>query len=191
MRFAEGQAVVQPQRYAESMRNTHSPRGKKSEDSYWTVSGDESSKIERRLCALRKVRLWSNRSVMQSLCGIPTIYDRKNPRIPRGLLVDVPKGTSIRGLREDFDLCGRSGRGPTVALSRDYAGYPRPTRRKIRRFYVDVYVDESSKIESRLCALRTVKLWTKETAGCNQLPMVLLVPIGNAGSMVVPKLQFG
>ncbi len=103
---------------------------------------NEYSRIERRFCALRKVRLWTNRSVIQRLCGVPTA-----------------------------------------------------TRRKIRRFYVDVYVDvyvdESSKIESRLCALRTVKLWTKETAGCNRLPMVLLVPIGNAGSMVVPKLQIG
>ncbi len=109
---------------------------------------------------------------MQSLCGIPTAHEGKNPRIHRGLIVDVPKGTSIRGLREDFALCGRSGCGPTAALSRDYAGYPRPTRRKIRRFYVDVYVDESSKIESRLCALRKVNLWTKKTAGCNQLPRV-------------------
>ena len=107
---------------------------------------------------MRKVRLWSNRSVMQSLCGIPTAHEGKNPQIPRGLLVDVPKGTNIRGLREDFALCGRSGCGPTAALSRDYAGYPQPTRGKIRRFFVDVFVDESSRIERRFFALRKVNL---------------------------------
>ena len=94
LRFAEGQAVVQPQRYAESMRNTHRPRGEKSADSSWTtrgLPGDEYSRIERRFCALRKVRLWTNRSVMQSLYGIPTAHEGKNPRIPRGPLVEVPK----------------------------------------------------------------------------------------------------
>ena len=71
----------QPQCNAESMRNTHSPRGEKSADSSWThrgrPQGDEYSRIERRFCALRKVRLRTNRSVIQSLCGVPQPRRRK------------------------------------------------------------------------------------------------------------------
>ncbi len=84
------------------------------------------------------------------------------PENPRGFLVDYswtsPGDTSIRGLREDFALCGRSGCGPTAALSRVYAEYPQPTRGKIRRSFVDFFEDEYSKIERGSCALRKVRL---------------------------------
>ncbi len=140
MRFAEGQAVVQPQRYAESMRNTHSPRGEKSADSSWTTRGrpqGEYSRIERRFCALRKVRLWSNRSVIQSLSGIPTAHEGKNLRIHRELLVDVPRGRVFEDLERRFCALRKVRLWTNSSVMQSLCGDPQPTRGKIRRFFVD------------------------------------------------------
>ena len=117
--------MVQPQRYAESIRNTHSPRGEKSADSLvdssWTSPGHEYSRIERRFCALRKVRLRSNRSVMQSLCG--GIHSPREEKSEDSSWTS-PK-MSLRRLREDYALCGRLRTG---IEREDWIGVGQPDR---------------------------------------------------------------
>ena len=92
---------------------------------------------------LAELRADSCRSVKQSLCGIPTAHEGKNPKNSSRILVEFPG-------------------------------------------------EDSSKNERGFYALRKVRLWTNATAGDTRLPRVLLGPTGgNAGSLVVPKFQFG
>ncbi len=117
MRFAEGQAVDQPQRYPETLRNTRSQRREKSADSSWTHRG--LSPRKRVFEDREKILTFAEGQAVDQPQRYPeTMRDSQGPRGEKSADSSwTSSKTSLRRLRENYALCGRSGCGPRQPLA--------------------------------------------------------------------------